>query len=137
MSPFLTELVSWLVLPVLVAVGAASLVWVLMQARIRVLTAHYQAAIAKVECECGARRPALEELLSELRMERRRFVRRLPGAKGSEITLITQERMYLRNVPLTGWMQDELPLGNGEELATTEACPVPLITPAPVPGLGG
>ena len=111
------ELIQWLILPVVVAVGASYLVWIVMQARIHVLAAKYDAALVKVESECAARRPGVEELLSELRFERNRFLRRTPGPKGSyEATVITQERIYFRDIPLTGWIQDELPLGDGEEL---------------------
>jgi len=119
------ELVLWLFLPVMVAVGTAYLVWVVMQARIRVLAANYDAALAKVESECAARRPGVEELLSELRFERNRFLRRTPGPRGSyEATVITQERIYFRDIPLTGWIQDELPLGDGEEvLSVNRALP--------------
>ena len=131
MPAFVTELVFWIVLPGLVALGAAYLVWLLMQARIQVLSAHYQTAVAKVENECTPRGPDLERLLAELRIERRRFVRRVPGPKGSEITVITQERLYLRNLPLTGWMQEEVPLGTGEEVAVESGGPVPLIEPPP------
>ena len=129
MASFGAELVFWVILPALVALGAAYLVWLLMQARIQVLTAHYQTAVAKVESDCAPRRPGVEDLLSDLRMERRRFVRRVPGPKGVETTVITQERLYLRNIPLTGWMHDELPLGTGEELAV-ESGGVPLIAPS-------
>ena len=75
-----------------------------------------------------AHRPALEELLAELRMERRRFVRRVPGPAGNETTLITQERLYLRNIPLTSWMEEVLVLGTGAELPTETV--TPLIEPA-------
>src|SRR5581483_297616 len=95
------ELVFWIVLPALVALGAAYLVWLLMQARIQVLTAHFQTAVAKVEGDCNIHRPRADDLLAELRIERRRFLRRVPGPKGNESTLITQERLYLRNLPLT------------------------------------
>ena len=129
MTSFATELVFWIVLPALVAVGAAYLVWLLMQARIQVLAAHYQTAVAKVETDCEVRRPDLDRLLGELRMERRRFLRRSPGLNGTETTVITQERLYLRNIPLTGWMQEELPLGHGEELSP-ETGSMPLIESA-------
>lgn len=129
MAPFVTEMVFWVILPGLVAVGAAYLVWLLMQARLQVLTAHYQTAVAKVEADCGPHRPGVEELLAGLRMERRRFVRRLPGPNGVETTVITQERLYLHNIPITGWMQEELPLGHGEELPG-ETSAVPLIEAA-------
>ena len=110
------ELVLWFVVPGLAALGAASLVWLLAQARMQVLVATFQAAVSKMQSEFGAARPGVETLLSELHTERRRFMRRLPGAKGLETTVITQERIYLRNLPLTAWMQDELCLGTGEEL---------------------
>jgi hypothetical protein len=125
-TSFATEVVFWVLLPALVAMGAAYLVWLLMQARIQVLTAHYQTAVAKVEND--SRITGMDELLAELRVERRRFLRRLPGPKGLETTVITQERLYLRNLPLTGWMQDELTLGTGEELAG-ETVAVPLLNP--------
>lgn len=129
MASFAAELVFWIVLPALVALGAAYLVWLLMQARIQVLTAHYQTAVAKVENEGSNRRPALEDLLAELRMERRRFVRRTPGPLGEETTLITQERLFLRNIPLTSWMEEVLLLGNGEELPAESV--TPLVEPVP------
>jgi len=111
------ELILWLLLPVLVAIGTAYLVWIVMTARIHVLTANYDAEIAKVQSECAARRPGVEELLSELRFERNRFLRRTPGPTGTyEATVITQERIYFRDIPLTGWIQDEVPLGDGDEV---------------------
>ncbi|HEY1239147.1 MAG TPA: hypothetical protein VGF16_01270 [Bryobacteraceae bacterium] len=122
------ELVFWIVLPALVAIGAAYLVWLLMQARIQVLAARYQTAVAKVEGECCSRRPSADDLLTEFRIERRRFLRRIPGPKGNETTLITQERLYLRNLPLTSWMQEEVPLGTGEELPA-ETSIIPLVEP--------
>lgn len=133
MASFAAELVFWVILPALVALGAAYLVWLLMQARIQVLSAHYQTAVAKVENDCSSHRPALEDLLAELRMERRRFVRRLPGPHGEETTLITQERLFLRNIPLTSWMEEVLVLGNGEELPAESV--TPLVEPAPTRSL--
>jgi hypothetical protein len=113
-----------MVLPTLVALGVAYLVWLLMEARIRVLTAQYQTAVAKAENDGGSRRPALDDLLAELRTERRRFVRRVAGPRGNETTLITQERLYLRNIPLTSWMEEDLVLGNGEELPAETVTPL-------------
>jgi hypothetical protein len=116
-TSYVAEVVFWGIVPALVAIGAAYVVWLLMQARIHVLMARCETVVAKVESDCAAsRRPGLEELLGELRIERRRFLRRVPGAKGNEATLITQERLFLRNLPLTSWMQEEVPLGTGEEL---------------------
>ena len=126
-----TELILWLLLPILVAVGTAYLVWIVMQARIRVISANYSVALAKVETECAARRPGVEELLAELRFERNRFLRRVPGPHGSyQATVITQERIYFRDIPLTGWIQDEVSLGDGEELIPVNRALPEYATPA-------
>jgi hypothetical protein len=119
-----TEVVLWILMPAVAAAGSASLVWLLMSARIQVLTANYRTALARME---GLdRQPGTEEFLSNLRVERRRFVRRLSGAHGSTNSVITQERLYFRNIPLTGWMEDEVALGEGE-LTATETSLVPAI----------
>ena len=137
MVSFGAEFLFWMILPILVAIGSAYVVWLLMQSRIQVLTAHYQAAVSKMDNASLNRRLGPEELQADLRMERRRFVRRLAGPKGPEATLITQERLYLHNLPLTSWMQEEVPLGNGEELpAETGLIPLieaPASPPLPLP----
>ena len=125
MSSLSTELVWWLILPGLVALGASYLVWLLMQARIQVLTARFQAAVAK-ESNCTDRRPGVDELLADIRFERHRFLRRIPSTDGYETSVITQERIYFRNIPLTGWMEEELALGEGEQL-TPQVCTLPMM----------
>jgi hypothetical protein len=111
-------------MPAVAAGGAAYLVWLVMQARIRVLAANYQAALAR--SPNGGEPPGLEELLSYLRYERRRFLRRMATAKGPENTIISQERIYFRNIPLTAWMEEEIPLGAGEPLEEACLLPVPV-----------
>jgi len=88
-----------------------------MQARIRLLAGKHKAALAQLEKESASKHPSLEQLLAELRLERRRFLRRLDGPRGYETTVLTLERLYFRHVPLTGWMQEEIPLGGGEQLS--------------------
>jgi len=110
------EAIFWFAWPGLVTVGSASLVWTIMQARIRRLNRKHQAAIAKLEKECASNRSGLEQLLAELRLERRRFLRRMAGPRGYDTTVLTLERLYFRHIPLTGWMQEEIPLGGGEAL---------------------
>ncbi|HLI82916.1 MAG TPA: hypothetical protein VKV17_03310 [Bryobacteraceae bacterium] len=116
MTPMLKELVFWVGLPGLVAVGSAALVWMLMQARMQLLATNYKAAIAEAEKAAAESRPRLEDLLAELRLERRQYLRKTSGVGSSETTILTLERLYFRQVPLTGWMQEEIPLGAGEVL---------------------
>jgi hypothetical protein len=70
-----------------------------------------------MEHESAGNRASLDDLLAELRLERRRFLRRMASPKGCDTTVLTLERLYFRQVPLTGWMQEEIPLGGGEVLA--------------------
>jgi hypothetical protein len=111
------EALFWCVWPGLVAAGSASLVWIIMQTRIRLLVGKHSAALAQLEKESASKRASLEQLLAELRLERRRFLRRMDGPRGYETTVLTLERLYFRHVPLTGWMQEEIPLGGGEQLS--------------------
>jgi len=83
----------------------------------QLLTAKFQAALAQREKEAAENRPGVEELLAELRFERRRFVRKITGPQGIENSVLTLERLYFRQIPLTGWMQEEIQLGQGEELS--------------------
>ena len=110
------EFTFWLALPGLVAIGSAALVWMMMQARMQLLTAKFQAALAQAEKEAAENRPGVEQLLAELRVDRRRFVRKMVGFHGPETSLVTMERLYFRQIPLTGWMEEEILLGQGEEL---------------------
>ncbi|PWT97839.1 MAG: hypothetical protein C5B51_30490 [Terriglobia bacterium] len=126
MNSLTTELIFWLILPGVVAVGAAYLVFLLMQARIHVITANFQAAVAKVESGGAGCRGVTDELLADLRFERHRFLRRVPIGASYQTSVVTQERIYFRNIPLTGWMEEELPLGEGEILAP-EVCTLPMI----------
>jgi hypothetical protein len=111
------EVLFWFAWPGLVAIGSASLVWIIMQARIRLLARKHRSALAQLEKEFAAKGASLEQLMAELRIERRRFLRRMDGPQGYETTVLTLERLYFRHVPLTGWMQEEIPLGSGEPLA--------------------
>ncbi|HWB86087.1 MAG TPA: hypothetical protein VG675_18230 [Bryobacteraceae bacterium] len=129
MSSFGMDFVFWLMLPAAVACGASCLVWLLMQARIEVLKARCQTAVARLEhdlesqktaaqealrtAEGMARQAAFDEFLADLHVEQRRFVRRTDGANN----VVVQERIYLRDIPISGWMEHELALGQGGELA--------------------
>src|SRR6516164_3146216 len=95
-----TDLFVWLLFPAVIGTGTAALVWMLMNARIEVLKCQCRAAVAELERGAGlrgaalesavhearetARREAFEQLISRIRIEQRRFIRRraLFGGKG-------------------------------------------------------
>jgi len=119
------DLIFWLLFPTVVGAGAGTLVWMLMNARIEVLKSRYRAAVAEMEngaelrgaaLETAAReareagrREALENLISGLRVEQQRFTRRRRSLLGDHSRVIVRERVLLGDLPISGWMEYELP----------------------------
>ena len=116
------ELLFWALFPALVAAGSAAVVWLLMSARMEVLRTRCQAALAEMERAAelqqasrksameeareAGRRDALQEFLAGVRVEERRYLRQAAGNVPER--LVVQERIYLGNIPLTGWMEHEI-----------------------------
>lgn len=103
--------------PVMAAAGAAMMTAVVMQAHAECVVARERARAAELRTalqardqveaarirgiEEAARRRALDEIISDIRIEERQF-RRGHG-------VLLQERVFFRTVPLTGWIEHELP----------------------------
>ena len=114
-------------LPMLVAAGSAMLSYFLMQSRLEVAVsrereshASTQAKLRSLEqsipdkiqaVEEGARRKALEQFLSEFRVEERRYL------KAAQRSIVTQERLFFRNIPLSNWVEHEMAFQDGLNLA--------------------
>lgn len=113
----------WIVLPGFVAVGSALLSALIMQARMEASLARERAATAEARAlalaqnqqmeeriraaEEAARRQALEELLSDLRIEERRYIRESRSLFVTRKCLVVQERLFFRNLPLSDWIERE------------------------------
>lgn len=133
----------WVLLPGLVAVGVGLLAWFVMQSRMDVALAHERERMANqrgriskqrgalkaersamgsvvkaavVAAEETARRKALEEFLGELRVEQRRFTRESRRLGGTAKSLVLQERMYFKSVPLSGWIEQEAAIEKGADV---------------------
>ena len=117
------QAILWIVLPGFVAVGSALLATLVTQARMEVSLAKERAATAEARAlvlaqnqqmeervraaEEAARRKALEEVLSDIRIEERRYLRESKSLFVTRKCLVVQERLYLRNLPLTDWIERE------------------------------
>jgi multidrug efflux pump subunit AcrA (membrane-fusion protein) len=62
------------------------------------------------------RRAAMEELLGEVRIEERRYVREHRVLFAHRKSLVLQERIFFRNVPLSNWVEHEVPIEEGADL---------------------
>jgi hypothetical protein len=131
------ETVLWILVPGLLAVGAGVLVWFIMQSRLEVKLAQEREMLAAergaVEvqkstmesslepmiraAEEKARRAAMESFLDDLRVEQRHYTRENRLLSKNRRSLVLQERMYFRNIPLSDWIEHEIALDEGSDVA--------------------
>ena len=110
-----------------------------MRASLNVHKEHLEATIRSAEQV--ARSGALDDLLSDLRVEERHYMREHRALFTKKRSIIRQERMYFRNIPLSNWVEHEMPVEDGadvEQLAQTMAIfnsgLLPTQADAPPPG---
>src|ERR1700716_949213 len=122
----------WILLPVLVAAGTAILVYFLMEARAEVsiakerenlaaakalLAAHETGLEDKIKAaEENAHRKAFDQFLMDFRVEERHYMRESKSHFLNRKSMVMQERLYFRNIPLSNWVEHEMPLEDGAEI---------------------
>ncbi len=127
----------WILLPVLVAAGTAILVYFLMEARAEVsiakerenlaaakalLAAHETGLEDKIKAaEETAHRKAFDQFLMDFRVEERHYMRESKSHFLNRKSMIMQERLYFRNIPLSNWVEHEMPLEEGSDLKLNPA----------------
>ena len=127
----------WILLPVLVAAGTAMLVYFLMEARAEVsiakerenlaaakalLAAHETGLEDKIKAaEETAHRKAFDQFLMDFRVEERHYMRESKSHFLNRKSMIMQERLYFRNIPLSNWVEHEMPLEEGSDLKLNAA----------------
>ncbi|MCS6951465.1 MAG: hypothetical protein RMK57_09900 [Bryobacterales bacterium] len=121
-----------ILLPFVAALGSGIIVFLLTQARMQVVLArerevlaetqallrhHLKAAEERIKAaEAEARRGALDEFLADVRVEERHYLRRASGPERHRRFLVLQERIYFRNIPLSNWIERELPVEDGTDI---------------------
>lgn len=141
------EAFLWLFLPVFVAGGSALLSYYVMQARMEVALAKERESLAEARAmisshkvtldervkatEEACKRQALDEFMHDIRVEERSYVRETKSLHALRKTMVMQERIFFRNIPLSNWIEREMLIEDGEEsrLLPTES----LFTPAALP----
>ncbi len=117
-------------LPGFAAVAAGLLAWFVMQSRMEVALAGLREQLAEsrgaLQAERAAlegsletamhaagesaRRQAFDTFLAELRVEQRHYTRENRLLTPVRKSLVLQERMFFRNIPLSDWIEHEIPL---------------------------
>ncbi len=130
------EALLWILLPGFAAVGTGLLAWFVMQSRMDVALAQQRERLAEqrgaLEAERNAvrdsvaiavhaaeersQRLALDNFLSELKVEQRHYTRENRLLLHNRRSVVLQERMCFRNLPLSDWIEHEIPLDEGVDV---------------------
>jgi len=130
------EAVLWIGLPGFVALASGVLAWFVMQSRMEVALAQQRAELAEAKgaleaertalrtslessvkaAEETARRESLDTFLGDLQVEQRHFTRENRMLMQSRRSVVLQERMYFRNIPLSDWIEHEIVLEDGADM---------------------
>jgi hypothetical protein len=62
------------------------------------------------------KRAALDEFLKDFRVEERSYVRETKSLEEAKRSMIMQERLFFRNIPLSDWVEHEMVVEVGSDL---------------------
>jgi S-adenosylhomocysteine hydrolase len=130
------DAVLMIVLPGFAAVASGVLAWFIMQSRMEVMLAQQRERMAETRgaldaersalenhlgtalkaAEATAKLESLENFMSELRVEQRHYTRDNKMLMHNRKSLVLQERMYFRNIPLSDWIEHEIMLEDGADV---------------------
>jgi hypothetical protein len=122
----------WIAWSGICAFGTGVLVYFVMQSRMEVLLSKQREELAAARATLGtqkdlletslrnveesARRKAMDDFLAEIRIEERHYVREQKVFFATRKSMIRQERVFFRNIPLSSWMEHEMPFEEGADM---------------------
>jgi len=122
----------WMLLPLFTAAGSALLAFYIMQARLEVVVAKEREALvearAMLSCqdqqveskvkavEEEVRRKALDEFLADFRVEERHYMRESKSLFLNKKSMVLQERLFFRSIPLSNWVEHEMTVEEGGDI---------------------
>lgn len=122
----------WICLPILVAAGSACLAFIVMQARMEVAIAKEREALSEARImlethkktmeetikstEETTKRKAIDEFLADVRVEERHYVRQNRFLFLHRKSIVLQERIFFRNIPLSNWVEHEMVVEEGADI---------------------
>lgn len=131
----------WMLLPVFTASGSALLAFFIMQARMEVAIARERETLAEAKAtiksgeklleekvratEEETKRRSMDEFLADFRVEERHYMKESKSLFLNRKSMVLQERLYFRNIPLSDWVNHELTVEEGSDVrALVKACSV-------------
>ncbi|HEY2843110.1 MAG TPA: hypothetical protein VGJ09_05640 [Bryobacteraceae bacterium] len=146
--PMHLDALLWLFLPVMVAGGSALLSYCVMQAKMEVALAKERESLAEANAtitsqkvtmeervratEESVRRVALDEFLKDFRVEERSYMRETKSLSSAKRSMVMQERLFFRNIPMSNWVEHEMVVEEGMDLNRLE--PTSMFNTASLPG---
>ena len=126
------EAFLWMFLPLFVAAGSALLSFYIMQAKLEVALSKERESLAEARAiinsqkvtmeekvkatEATSRRVALDEFMQDFRVEERSYARESRSLNASKKSMVMQERLFFRNIPLSNWIEHEMVVEEGSDL---------------------
>jgi hypothetical protein len=125
---------SWVSLGVILVVGVISSLLTYLITRLRMERSSAKGARALADAvaalenekatfeqaargiEESARRKALDEFLADLHVEERHYVREHRVLFAHRKSLVLEERILFRNIPISNWVEHEIPVEEGADL---------------------
>src|SRR5271165_4094393 len=114
------------------AVGTGLLVYFIMQSRMEVLLSKQREELAEARATLAAqkesllnslrtteestRRQAMDDFLADIRIEERHYTREHKMLFLTRKSLVRQERIFFRNIPLSNWIEQEMPIQEGVDI---------------------
>ena len=122
----------WVLWSTICAVGTGLLMYFVMQSRMEVLLSKQREDLAAARAELAVRkemileslknvedttrRQALDDFLAEIRVEERSYIREHKALFLTRKSLVCQERIFFRNIPLSNWVEQEMPFEEGADV---------------------
>ncbi len=140
----------WMLASALCTAAGAGLVYFVMQSRVEVILAKQREDLAAANAALGVhrevmqdsirfaeesgRRQALDDFIADIRIEERHYIRENRALFVKRRSVVRQERLFFRNLPLSNWIEQEMPFEEGadvEALAKTMAVYAPELRALP------
>jgi hypothetical protein len=122
----------WVVWSGICSVGTGLLVYFIMQSRMEVLLSKQREDLAAARAALAAqkdalqdslrnatessRRQAMDDFLADIRIEERHYTREQKMLFPTKKSLVRQERIFFRNIPLSNWVEQEMPIQEGADI---------------------
>lgn len=117
---------------ILIGVGSSLITYLIMRLRAERASAERARALAEAVAalenekanfaeaakgiEESARRKALDEFLADMHIEERHYVREHRVLFAHRKSLVLEERIFFRNIPLSNWVEHEIRIEEGADL---------------------